>query len=159
MNTKAFTLIEVLMVVIIIGILASLAIPGYISFKEKAYIAEAQNILDTMKTAQTTYLSQHGTFSENDQELLVKLPGTDTTRWNYAIGPVNPGPGPKEKKIIMAGFCTGKQGTQNYIGKYVAIRLTTNGDSGVTVEWKSDIGSDSAMVEGVDGDAGWKPNL
>ena len=41
MNQKAFTLLELIIVVIIIGILATLAIPQYIDFKEKAITAEA----------------------------------------------------------------------------------------------------------------------
>ncbi|MEJ7812530.1 MAG: prepilin-type N-terminal cleavage/methylation domain-containing protein, partial [Gemmatimonadaceae bacterium] len=40
---KGFTLIELLIVVVIIGILASIAIPKFATTKEKAYIA-------TMKT-------------------------------------------------------------------------------------------------------------
>ena len=41
MNKKAFTLLELLMVVIIIGILATFAMPEYAKFREKTIAAEA----------------------------------------------------------------------------------------------------------------------
>ena len=48
-NKKAFTLLELLMVVIIIGILATLAVPQYEKFKEKAIAAEAVNMLGVIR--------------------------------------------------------------------------------------------------------------
>lgn len=48
MNKKAFTLLELLMVVIIIGILATFAIPQYRIMGEKAKAAEAMNMLSAL---------------------------------------------------------------------------------------------------------------
>ena len=49
MNRKAFTLLELLMVVIIIGILATFAIPEYAKFEEKGIATEAINMLGVIK--------------------------------------------------------------------------------------------------------------
>ena len=48
-NNKAFTLLELLMVVIIIGILATIALPQYENFKEKAIVSEVVRILGAEK--------------------------------------------------------------------------------------------------------------
>ena len=56
MNNKAFTLLELLMVVIIIGILATWAVPQYEKFKEKVYAVEAINTMGiAMRKMKTHY--------------------------------------------------------------------------------------------------------
>jgi len=50
-----FTLIELLIVVVIIGILASIAIPKFAASKEKAYVAKLKGDLRNLMTAQEGY--------------------------------------------------------------------------------------------------------
>jgi prepilin-type N-terminal cleavage/methylation domain-containing protein len=50
-----FTLIELLIVVVIIGVLASIAIPKFAATKEKAYVAKLKGDLRNMMTAQEGY--------------------------------------------------------------------------------------------------------
>jgi type IV pilus assembly protein PilA len=52
---KGFTLIELLIVVVIIGILASIAIPKFASTKEKAYVAAMKSDLRNMATYEEQY--------------------------------------------------------------------------------------------------------
>jgi len=53
-----FTLLELLMVVIIIAILASIALPTYIRATEKARAAEAFQILGAIRSAEGRYKAQ-----------------------------------------------------------------------------------------------------
>jgi prepilin-type N-terminal cleavage/methylation domain-containing protein len=50
-----FTLIELLIVVVIIGILASIAIPKFANTKEKAYLAKMKGDLRNLATAEESY--------------------------------------------------------------------------------------------------------
>jgi prepilin-type N-terminal cleavage/methylation domain-containing protein len=50
-----FTLIELLIVVVIIGILASIAIPKYARTKEKAYVASMKSDLRNLAAAEENY--------------------------------------------------------------------------------------------------------
>jgi prepilin-type N-terminal cleavage/methylation domain-containing protein len=58
-----FTLIELMIVVVIIGILASMAVPKFASTKEKAYIVSIKSDLRNLVTAQEAYFSDHLTYT------------------------------------------------------------------------------------------------
>jgi prepilin-type N-terminal cleavage/methylation domain-containing protein len=56
---KAFTLIELLIVVVIIGILAAIAIPKFANTKEKAVVASMKSDLSGLVTAQASFFSHN----------------------------------------------------------------------------------------------------
>ncbi len=60
MQKKGFTLIELLIVVIIIGVLASIALPRYVATLEKARSAEAIVNIFSVKSALDSYWYEHG---------------------------------------------------------------------------------------------------
>lgn len=57
---KAFTLIELLIVIIIIGILSSLAIPQYTNMVERARFAQGVSMLGSLKGAEEGYKAETG---------------------------------------------------------------------------------------------------
>lgn len=65
---SGFTLIELLVVVLIIGILASIAIPQYFKVVEKGKLVDAQSWISTFKSSQERYSNAFGDYitDEND---------------------------------------------------------------------------------------------
>jgi prepilin-type N-terminal cleavage/methylation domain-containing protein len=68
-NTRGFTLIELIMVVVIIGILASIAIPKFGNTKEKAYVAGMKADLRNLVTAQEAYFTDYVTYASTTANL------------------------------------------------------------------------------------------
>jgi prepilin-type N-terminal cleavage/methylation domain-containing protein len=62
-RVSGFTLIELLIVVVIIGILASIAIPKFANTKEKAYVASMKSDLRNLVTVEEAYLAEHRTYT------------------------------------------------------------------------------------------------
>jgi type IV pilus assembly protein PilA len=62
-NKSGFTLVELMVVVAIIGILATLAIPQYSKFQSKARQSEAKVGLAGLQTAEQTFQTEHASYS------------------------------------------------------------------------------------------------
>jgi type II secretion system protein G len=60
---RGFTLIELLIVVIILGILATIAIPQFGRITEKAKRAEADSNIAAIETAQAVYFLDHDAYA------------------------------------------------------------------------------------------------
>src|SRR5215467_6488311 len=64
-HEEGFTLIELLVVIIIIGILAAIAIPVFLSQRQKGYDAGVKSDLRNMATAEESYLTDYGSYTDN----------------------------------------------------------------------------------------------
>lgn len=78
-KTKGFTLIEVMVVVVILGILASIILPNVIGRTDDAKIAKAKQDIMAIENALEMYRLDNGFYPSTDQGLqaLVKKPEND----------------------------------------------------------------------------------
>ena len=95
-NRKGFTLIELMIVVVIIGILAALAIPRFMQATTKSKQSEAKQILKQIYTMQRTFRQESPTnaYGDNGVTIAAGAGGTfpaigvevqNTARYGYSI--------------------------------------------------------------------------
>ena len=89
-NSKGFTLIELMIVVVIIGILAALAIPRFTQASARAKEKEADGILKQIYTLQNAYLANNGTYATTAAQLQTVGwdPATTNGLKNYQAPPI-----------------------------------------------------------------------
>jgi len=85
-----FSLIELIIVLIIIGILVSISLPGYNKMKEQTLDKEAKANLKLIQAAEKIYRMEIGgyypsTYITNiNQELKLDIPSGATKNWDYS---------------------------------------------------------------------------
>ena len=88
---KAVSLLELMVVVIIIGILATVAITQFSAPKEQVIEKEAKASLKLIAAAQKMYRLEHffyanpGTTTAVNTNLRLNLVNTSSAKWNYSI--------------------------------------------------------------------------
>jgi len=82
---QGFTLIELMIVVAIIGILASIAIPAYQSYLIRAQISEGINMSGPFKNAVAAFHKETGVFPVGNADAALDLPASYTGNYVDSI--------------------------------------------------------------------------
>ncbi len=144
-RATGFTLLELIMVIVIIGILAALGGPLYFKTVERSRIAEAKRMLGLIRMAQLRYYAEHAKFTPEINELDIDL--VNGKYFNIAagvtIGSLRPGHG--LANAPSANVCIGavlRNNVQNPYGKNYALRILPNGDiCHESANWPDELGA------------------
>ena len=71
---KGFTLVELAVVIVIIGVLAAFGVPKFLASVEKSKATEAFNFLAAIQASQERYLAQNGIYATDPTTLDIILP-------------------------------------------------------------------------------------
>jgi type IV pilus assembly protein PilA len=83
-HEQGFTLVELLVVVIIIGVISAIALPSYLNQVARARGSGAKSTLGSINRAQQAYRYEQGTFAANLSDLK-KFASIDANGYSYSI--------------------------------------------------------------------------
>ena len=85
---QGFTLIEILIVVVIIGILATVAIPTYFSYVEKAYASDAKTQIKNILMNADIYRQEQGSYPDDITDMengYLDIKQSVKEKWSFEI--------------------------------------------------------------------------
>ena len=129
---QGFTLLELLIVVIIIGILAAIGVPQYVRTTERGRVAEASQVLATLRGSETRWRAADPNNGYTTTLTLLDIQAPTLNAWNAPTAATAPNP----------NVCASRAGGQND-----AAVLMINIDSGRTCASTTGAASDWGVID------------
>lgn len=120
-KTKGFTLVELVIVIVIVGILSIVAVPIYRGYTRKAMASEGKSLLGSIQTSQKIYYAEYGDFvavlSTNYCPTLDVDSRANKYFINYSVTALNPTTGTKSFTATTTGTGGATGITLTLVGK------------------------------------------
>ena len=85
MRNHGFSLIELMITIVVVGILAAIALPAYTSQLRKSSRAEAQSVLTTAAGNEQQYLLNRRAYASSLRDLGVAAPADLTGKYTFTV--------------------------------------------------------------------------
>lgn len=88
MNERGFTLTELMITVVVIGILAAIAIPSYLGYVQRTRRTDAVTALQSIALYEEKYMAENGQYSDNLDTLKNKVgysAGSETDYYTLTV--------------------------------------------------------------------------
>ncbi len=82
-NQKGFTLIELAIVIVILGILAAVAFPRYQELRDDAHIAADAAVIGSIRAGVMTYFAKNKVFPPNNANFFANTLHETPAGWSY----------------------------------------------------------------------------
>ena len=113
-RNQGFTITELMIAVVIIGVLAMMAIPTFTSYIYKGRVTEATTFLGEIKQRQESYRSEFGQYCANNKTWGTynpsTLPGSDPVMWTSTAEWTQLGAAPDGPTRFQYGLIAGAPG-------------------------------------------------
>lgn len=89
LNNKGFTLIELMIVIAIIGILAAIAIPNFISYRNKTFCSAAESDANSLAAAVANHFAIPTNIAVATGDIGLTLSGNPVNIWQFGTNTPN----------------------------------------------------------------------
>ncbi len=124
---QGFTLTELLIVIIIIGILYAIALPSFLNQANKGKQSEAKVYVGSLNEGQQAYFLENGRFAANVAQMGIDIQ-TQTANYTYGTSPFPPMAPPGTTDVYATSYSSAVSSApfKNYSGKVYVTQLTGN---------------------------------
>jgi prepilin-type N-terminal cleavage/methylation domain-containing protein len=130
-NKKGFTLVELVIVIVIVGILSVVAVPIYRGYTRKAMASEGKALLGAIKTSQRVYYAEFGGF----------FTVAAATSYNKELDI------DARSNVYFTGFTTTANNTTQGNESFTAVTQGHDGADGITLTLTASITSPPSIQE------------
>jgi type IV pilus assembly protein PilA len=117
---SGFTLVELLVVMLILGLLAAIAIPAFFNQSDKAKDADAKASVKTAQTAMETYATEQTTGAYT---------GADPTKLKAIESTLNDAPNAADMSVVVAGPKEYAVAVKSVTGQWFSIHRASGGQT------------------------------